>query len=219
MSPDREDLSMRKAHLLVAVLMVAAGCTGATASPPSETKEVPLPPPALVASATEPGEVEIQSLPEVTTDNKRQLLVAAGAAVVVSASSSYPGWPPSNATDGDIHTSWYSNTNDSAAKGASPFLQLEFPEASTVRRVTILGNRDPAFLKGYTILSGRVELLNREGRAMASAVSDGVGNRRDFDFRFAEPVSGVKVVRFTSLADQGNKNPYGDVAIAELQVE
>jgi len=194
-----------------------------TAASPTRPPPVVLAPPPPLSPAdravAEPAEGELQSLPSVTTDNRSKLVVAAGEAMVASASSTYAGWPASNATDGDIHTSWYSDTNDSAAKGASPFFQIEFPEPATVRRVTILGNRDPEFLKGYTILSGRIELLDAKRRVLVSTVSDGTGNRRDFDFRFEQPFSSVKIVRFTSLADEGNKNPYGDVAIAELQVE
>jgi hypothetical protein len=205
------------------LLLVGAGCAGASAVTSSGTSSgisrSPPPdlPPVVVVAASPEG--EMQSLPAVTTDNRSQLVVAAGPAVLVSASSTYEGWPPSNATDGDIQTWWYSNTNDSAAKGATPYFQLEFPEPSTVRRVTVLGNRDPQFLHGYTILSGRVDVIDARGRVIASMKSAGTGNRRDFDFRFERPVESVKIVRFTSLSDEGNKNSYGDVAIAELQVE
>jgi hypothetical protein len=207
------------AGLGITLLLGGAGCGGSSAGTSSRAVGSPPPdsPPVVVVATSPDG--ELQSLPAVTTDNRSQLVVAGGAAIVASASSTYAGWPPSNATDGDIQTSWYSNTNDSAAKGAKPFFQLEFPEPSTVRRVTILGNRDPAFLRGYTILSGRIDVMDARGRVIASMESDGTGNKRDFDFRLERPIEAVKIVRFTSLSDQGNKNPYGDVAIAEFQVE
>ncbi|NUQ73107.1 MAG: discoidin domain-containing protein [Polyangiaceae bacterium] len=214
---------MRRIGLVPALfLFFLGGCAEMAVSPtrPPAVASSP-PPPSSPPDKTVagPAEGELQSLPPVTTDNRSQLVVAAGEAVVASASSTYAGWPASNATDGNIQTSWYSGTNDSAAKGASPFFQLEFPNPATVRRVTILGNRDPQYLKGYTILSGRIELLDAQRRVLHSIVSAGTGNRRDFDVRFEQPVSGVTIVRFTSLADEGNKNPYGDVAIAEFQVE
>jgi hypothetical protein len=39
----------------------------------------------------------------------------------------------------------------------------------------------------------------------------------DIEFRFKAPVSKVRRLRFVSLADQGDKNPYQDIAIAELR--
>jgi len=161
----------------------------------------------------------LTSLPPVTTDNKNLVIATSPSAVTISASSSYGGWPPNNATDGNPQTSWYSASNDSAAHGAAPFLQLSFNTPSTVRRVTILGNRDPKYLVRYTILSGKLDWLDANGRALASLTSAGTGNRRDFDFRLANPVANVKMIRFTSIQDEGNQNEYGDVAIAEIQVE
>lgn len=192
------------------------GCSVRPAPPPPgalSTSTVVLP------TSPRPPPEDLTEPPPVATDN-RSLLVAAGPdAVTVSASSVYSGWPATNAIDGDVKTSWYSNSNDSAAKGGAPFLQLEFREPVTVRRVTVLGNRDPAFLHGYTILSGRIDVYDARERLLASMKSDGTGNRRDFDFRLEIPALDAKVVRFTSLADEGDKNQYGDVAIAEIQIE
>lgn len=157
-------------------------------------------------------------IPPVTVEN-RAVLVKARSAMTPSASSSFSGWPVTNATDGDIHTSWYSGRDDSAAKGKSPYFQIEFSSPETVRHVTILGNRDPAYLTGYTILAGRLELFDRHQNVLLQVESDGTGNLRDFDFVLAKPVHGVKVVRFTSIEDEGDQNTYGDVAIAEFQVE
>jgi hypothetical protein len=218
------DLRMRgvfRAGLPVVLSLASAGCSERSVSAPSPGPSAP------VVLLTEPSAPEVrpdvrpemQELPPVETNNKSALVTAAGAGVVVTASSTYPGWPMSNATDGNVQTSWYSNKNDSAAKGTSPFIQLEFSEPSTVRRVTILGNRDPSYLLGYTILSGRLDVYDTRERLLASMTSTGTGNRRDFDFRLEVPAQDAKIVRFTSLADEGGKNPYGDVAIAELQVE
>jgi hypothetical protein len=200
-------------RLLALILPAAALLLAACAPPPSPPPMVEILPLRIPRVYT-----PLAAIPPVTTDN-RAALVVAGSSMTPSASSSYPGWPVTNATDGDIHTSWYSNTNDSAAKGNVTFFQIEFASPQTVRRVTILGNRDPSYLKGYTILEGRLELFDRSHRYVARLESKGTGNLRDFDFVFAKPILDVKIVRFTSLEDEGDKNAYGDVAIAEFQVE
>lgn len=203
-------------------MVVASAACSERAKGPAPAPLSTLPPtssPVVVLSATPSTDDEEDRLPPVETDNRSRVVVAAGSGLTASASSSYGGWPPSNATDGNIQTSWYSGSNDSAAKGTSPFFQLELREPSTVRRVTILGNRDPSFLRGYTILSGRLDIYDAREHLLFSATSAGTGNRRDFDFRLEAPAPGVKMIRFTSLSDEGDKNPYGDVAIAEIQVE
>jgi hypothetical protein len=121
--------------------------------------------------------------------------------------------------DGELKSSWFSGSNDSAAKGKKPWLQIGFPEDVTVNRVTVLGNRDPQWLNGYTILAGKLELLDKDDKVLWSEENEGTGNFRDFDFLPKEKVEGVRAVRFTSLGDQGDQNPYGDIAIAEVQVE
>src|SRR5262252_451583 len=190
--------SMAGMDLCHAVVVAALALFGCQASVTTDAAGAATPhSPAAAPSPAGP----LTSLPPVTTDNKNLVIATSPSAVTISASSSYGGWPPNNATDGNPQTSWYSASNDSAAHGAAPFLQLSFNTPSTVRRVTILGNRDP------------------NGRALASLTSAGTGNRRDFDFRLANPVANVKMIRFTSIQDEGNQNEYGDVAIAEIQVE
>lgn len=201
-----------------ALLMAGSALLGCAKAPPPS----PATPTLAFDSRAEPTKTApaLLAIPAVATDNRSVLVVGRDpAAVAVSASSSYGGWSPLNAVDGDVSTSWYSGRHDSAAHGKSPFIQVTFSELSTVRRVTILGNRDPSYLEGYTILSGKLELLDERGRVAATNASAGTGNQRDFDFRLPAPVSDVKVVRFTSLEDQGKLNSYGDVAIAEFQVE
>jgi hypothetical protein len=162
----------------------------------------------------------LRAIPGVSTDNRSALIAGRDpGALTVVASSSYPGWGPQKAIDGDLRTSWYSARDDAAALGKSPFLQIAFRDPVTVRHVTILGNRDPSYLEGYTILSGKLELFDASEHVLISSESAGTGNQRDFDFRLAVPIENVKTVRFTALEDQGKQNAYGDVAIAEVQVE
>lgn len=213
---DRSMHGFHRALLLPALAAAILGCTERPAPPPfgtftGSTVVVPVPPP--------PPPEDLKELPPVETDNKSLLVAGDPSTITVRASSEYPGWPATNATDGNIKTSWYSNRDDSAAKGASPFLQLEFRVPVVVRRVTVLGNRDPAFLNGYTIIKGRIDIYDSRERLLASMKSDGTGNRRDFDFKLETPAYNARMVRFTSLADEGTQNQYGDVAIAEIQIE
>ncbi|NUO53579.1 MAG: discoidin domain-containing protein [Polyangiaceae bacterium] len=137
----------------------------------------------------------------------------------VEVSSSYPGWPASNAVDGSEETSWYSGSNDSVAQGKKPFYQLTFKEPTPVRTVTILGNRDPAFFNGYAILSGQLDVFDASGRLVATITQDSDGQRHDFIFKLPQTAEGVRVLRFTSTRDEGKRNWWGDVAISEFQVE
>jgi hypothetical protein len=165
------------------------------------------------------GVIMLKELPKVTTDNKSGLISTYRKDLKLTASSTWVGWPPENAVDDDIKTSWFSGKDDAAAKGKTPWLQVNFPEDVPVSRVTILGNRDPAWLVGFTILSGRVTLYDEKGKMLKTVENNGTGNFRDFDFKFNPAVEGVRGVRFTSLKDQGNQTVYGDIAIADIQVD
>jgi hypothetical protein len=139
--------------------------------------------------------------------------------LVATASSTFGGWPTGNALDGKLETSWFSASNDAAAKGTKPWFQVQFPTDQVVRRVTILGNRDPAWLNGYSILGGLLELLDKDRKVLKADEAVGKGEFHDFDFVFRKPIRGVRFIRFTSLKDQGDQNPFGDIAIGEFQVE
>jgi hypothetical protein len=200
------------------IFVVTAGCYvsgGAGSSGYSTTTT------SSSSSSSTQGQValvaELEVLPPITTDNSRAVLVARS--VSVRASSEYGGWPATNAVDGDPQTSWYSGMGDAAANGKSPFIEVVLDRPSPVRRVTVLGNRDPAYLKGYTVFRGQLDILDANGRVLLSQPSEGLGNRRDFDFHLDPPVNGASAVRFTSLADEGDKNQYGDIAIAEVEVD
>jgi hypothetical protein len=163
--------------------------------------------------------IVLEKLPPVTTNNRNTLVQRFRTQLRLTASSTWRGWPPENATDDNIKTSWFSGQDDSAAKGKRPWLQVNFPTDVPVERVTILGNRDPEWLIGFTILAGSVTLYDGDGRVLKQVQNNGTGNYRDFDFRFSPAVKGVRGVRFTSLLDQGNDTEFGDIAIAEIQVE
>ena len=137
----------------------------------------------------------------------------------MTASSVWLGWPAEQVIDDKIESSWFSAGGDAAAPGKTPWVQANFPVDVPVRRVTILGNREPAWLIGFTDPSGTATLLDKDGKELKTEKNDGTGNFRDFDFKFDPPVEGVRSVRFTSLKDQGDQTTFKDIAIAELQVE
>ncbi len=174
----------------------------------------------LVAAGQEAAEPKgVKEPPKVVTDNKNTLVKTHRKKLVVSASSFWPGWEPEKVIDDNMETSWFSQRGDAAAKGTKPWVTLTFPENVTVKRVTILGNREAAWFDGYTILNGMVEFFDADGKQLWVDENEGIGNRRDFEFKPKQPVGKVRSVKFTSLKDQGDQNPYDDIAIAEFMVE
>ena len=157
--------------------------------------------------------------PPVETDNSNALVLKHHEELMLSASSEWAGWPMSYVVDGKIETSWFSEQDDSAAKGKRPWIAISFPEDVTVKRVTVLGNRDPDWPTGYSILAGRIELCDKDGKVLHKMENDGLGNGKDFDLKLEKAMAGVRCVRFTSLGDEGDKTPHGDIAVSEVQVE
>ncbi|MBV9124824.1 MAG: discoidin domain-containing protein [Planctomycetes bacterium] len=158
-------------------------------------------------------------VPPITTDNRNVLVRKYPGKLLLSASSIWEGWPESLAFDDNPYSSWFTAKGDAAAHGTKPWIQVTFPEDVTVKRITILGNRDPNWLQGYTILAGTIELLDSQGKRLAHQENDGTGQGYDYDWRLKQPIAGVRTVRFTALGDQGKQNPYDDVAIGEFQIE
>jgi hypothetical protein len=167
----------------------------------------------------EEGVVKLRAVPPVVTNNQNALVKKYRARLRLTASSVWAGWPVENALDGNLETSWFSEFGDAAAQGRSPWLQANFPEDVTVTRVTVLGNRDPAWLIGYTILKGRLTVYDADGKELRTLTNNGVGNYRDFDYKFDPPLKGVRSIRFTSLSDQGNHTVHKDIGLAEFQVD
>jgi hypothetical protein len=139
--------------------------------------------------------------------------------LTVTASTFWPTWGPERVIDGDAETSWFTAKGDAAAKGANPWVQVELPQDEVVSRVTVLGNREPAWRTGFTVLSGSVELLDKDKKRLWYKEGEGAGKLHDMDFRPKEAVKGVRYIRFTSLGDEGDKNAYDDVAVGEIQAE
>lgn len=147
------------------------------------------------------------------------LLDAHRGALVVTASSTWTGWGTERLVDGDVATSWFSARGDAAALGQRPWVALRFPVDVAVRRVALLGNREPSWPKGFSIHYGQVELLDADGRVLATKKNEAKNTKADIDFAWPAPVTGVRTVRFTSLMDDGDRTQFQDVAFAELLVE
>ena len=137
----------------------------------------------------------------------------------VAASSFWAGWPAEYVIDGKKAKSWFTAKDDTVTQKKKPWVQVEFPAEVEVRRVTVWGNQEPPWEKGYAFLAGRLDLLDAEGKVLDSDEQDGNGPVRDFDFVFKKPVAKVRAVKFTALGDEGNKNPYTDVAVGEIEIE
>jgi hypothetical protein len=150
--------------------------------------------------------------------NTNAVLKALKDKVVASASTEYQQWPASKLIDGDEETSWFSQTGDTATvKGNTPWVKLAFPADVTVKRVTILGNREPNYPAGYSVLAGKLDLLDEKGKVLESKELKAAGEKYDFDFVIS--ATGVRAIKFTITDDQGNKNGSQDCALAEIEVE
>jgi hypothetical protein len=139
--------------------------------------------------------------------------------LAVTCSTFWPGWPPERAFDGDLKTSWFTERGDTVVNKKKPWIKVEFPRDVEVQRVTVHGNREHPWEKGYAFLAGKVELLDKDGTVLATDDNDGMGDDRDFEFTFKKPVGKVRAVKFTALGDEGDKNPYDDVAVGEIEIE
>ena len=62
-------------------------------------------------------------------------------------------------------------------------------------------------------------LFDKDGKVLFFRDDELGGERADMEVRPKEAIRGVRKIRFTSLKDQGDKNPYRDIAIGEILVE
>ena len=206
------------ALVLAGALMIGAGESAAPATQAGASQTAPATVPAT-APTTVAATTGSADLPEAAKGNGNGLLKQYCGRVKISASTFWPGWPPEKAIDGNLETSWFTERKDAAALDTKPWIKIEFPEAVTVKRVTVLGNREPAWLKGFTIKAGRLELLDAEGKVLWMREIVGTGAWFDFDYVPEKAMTGVKAVRFESRDDEGQLNSYADIAIGEFLVE
>jgi hypothetical protein len=152
-------------------------------------------------------------------ENKNTLIATHRKTLKLSASSEYPTFRADRLIDGKKETSWFSADDDSVAKGGEPWVQVTFPEDVKVSRVTVLGNREPSYKTGYSVLVGKIEFLAKNGKVLWTEKRKGAGASRDFDFTPKKPIDKVRSVKFSSVEDEGDQNGSGDVALAEILIE
>jgi hypothetical protein len=152
-------------------------------------------------------------------ENKNTLIQKYKDKLQVTASSFFQGYPADRVIDGDKQSSWYSAVGDSAAQGRKPWIMVAFPEDVNVTRFTVLGNRDPNYPLGYSVLTGLAEFLDADGKVLWNEERDAAGDLHDFDFKPKELIKKVRSVRFTSVKDEGNVNGSQDIAIAEILID
>ena len=133
-----------------------------------------------------------------------------------SASSEFQGWGVAKAFDGDPQTSWFSNNQDAPMNGAKPWVKVTFPEATSVRRVTVLGNREPQYPTGYSVPAGTIELLDANGKVLFGRDVKAVGDKFDLTLLPRMAIGGVRAVKVTATEDQKQFNCIG---LAEIQIE
>jgi hypothetical protein len=156
---------------------------------------------------------------QVAGTNSNSLLIEYRGKVKITASSVYNGWPLDNLLDGKDSPAYFSGSGDSAARGQTPWVEVEFPEAVTLRRFTVIGCRDVSYPQGYFVLAGTLEVRDDAGRVVYQATLTGTGASHDFEFIPERALKRAKVIRFTSIADQGDVNGSGDIALSELLAE
>ncbi len=157
--------------------------------------------------------------PEEQKENSNAVLKRHKDKLTATASTFFEGWPPERVLDDNLETSWFTASQDAAARGTTPWVEIELPADETVKWVTVLGNREPDWLKGFSVLEGTVELFDKDRKQLWKEEKKGVGDAKDFDFRPKDAVKGVRYIRFTSTKDEGDQNGFDDVALAEIKVE
>jgi len=151
--------------------------------------------------------------------NSNALLKAHKDNVTASASTTYNGYSANSLIDGDEQSTWYSESNDTATvKGNTPWVKIAFPTDVMVRRVTVLGSRDPNYPSGYFVLAGKLELLDEKGKVLFTKELKAAGEKNDFEFVTGNTPN-VRSIKFTITDDQGDKNGSRDCALSEIQVE
>ena len=124
-----------------------------------------------------------------------------------------PSWPVGHLFDGNEQSSWYSNTPDSTMNEEKPAVTVTFPDDVKIKRVTVLGNRDPQYPTGYFVTEGTVELLDGKGKVISSHELKSAGDKHDFDLILDKFVS-VRAVRFKMT-----KSENGYCGLSEFMVE
>lgn len=152
--------------------------------------------------------------PEHGEKNTNALITKHKEKLELKASSEWQGWPTTNLFDGKEETSWYSNTPDTTATGTNnPVVTVMFPEDVAIKRVTLMGQRDPQYPMGYFVTEGTIELLDKNDKVVATHEMKGAGEKYDFDLKL-DKFQTVRAVRFTMT-----KSESGYCGLGEFMVE
>lgn len=170
---------------------------------------------ALALSVGLAAPVPKDAKPRVEDKNTNTHVTAYRDKLKIEATSEWAQWPVAHAFDGKEETSWYSNGGDAPQNGKTPTVTVTFPENVKIKRVTILGNRDPQYPTGYFVLEGKIELLDKDGKVLDAHEMKGEGEKHDFDL-ILKKFTTVRAVRFTMTKDEGRS---GCVGLGEFQVE
>ncbi|QEL19019.1 discoidin domain-containing protein [Limnoglobus roseus] len=170
---------------------------------------------ALIFGVSLAAPVPKTAKPVVGETNENGLITTHREKLQLAASSEWANWPVAHAFDGKAETSWYSNNGDAPQNGKTPTITVTFPEDVRMKRVTVLGNRDPQYPTGYFVLEGKFELLDKDDKVLETHEMKAAGEKHDFDW-VLKKLTTVRAVRFTMTKDEGQT---GCVGIGEFQVE
>lgn len=125
-----------------------------------------------------------------------------------TASSIYSdSWQPARLSDGDLATSWFA-AGAACASATDGFVcagltaETRLSADATLGRVIIRGNRE--YMSGYTVRTGKVELLNAAGAVLSSTDVVFAPPSNDATVAPAAPVAGVRTIRVTILSADGS---------------
>ncbi|MCP4658557.1 MAG: DUF11 domain-containing protein, partial [bacterium] len=146
-------------------------------------------------------------------DPRRAVNLTVTEGVVFGSSSNYSSatYAPDRCGDGDLSTSWFTQTNGSLNRGGNPFWQMTLPRDATVRELRMFGNRESS--SGRDIFSGIFRLYDAEDNLLYdSGVIDFPGPTRDVSFAFDE-VERVRRLIFTPTADEGSYSGFSELGM------
>ncbi len=130
--------------------------------------------------------------------------------VTTNVSSSFAGYGPERAIDGNLNTSWFTRCGDAANLGTTPFYEVIFPFDVTVTQINMRGNRQ--FAAGYDFFRGRFDVFSSADAVLFSQTVDLPAPDRDIDLDIPDQ-TGVRRVRFTGLADQSCEPGFAELEV------
>jgi hypothetical protein len=146
--------------------------------------------------------------------NSNQLMNQFRGRLVAKVSSEWAEWNANKAIDGNPSTSWFPQ-GSSTQQGA--WYNLTFPQDVTIKRLTVLGNRDASW-PGYGTRKMKVEFKDANGTVMKTHTGP-PAKGSDFDFPNLN-YQRVREIRITILEDIRGQTGFGQsTAIGEIQAE